>query len=239
VIFLVGFLAFEPILKPIQIGQIKHPFIVRLHYAFQTRGNLYLVLEYIQGGELFMMLEREGILEEGKSKMYLAQITLALGHLHQLGIIFRDLKPENIMLDADGYIKLIDFGLCKEQVDNGNRTFTYCGTIEYMAPEVITKQGHDHCKFYILQKKSTSMEPKNNFATWWHYINGRNVLEYAIFILWPLKRRHQVAKFNFCFLQTTLNHLLSHAKKYLNILGVALQNYCVDLKKRPKTFLVP
>ena len=132
--------------ETVRIGQIKHPFIVRLHYAFQTRGNLYLVLEYIQGGELFMMLEREGILEEGKSKMYLAQITLALGHLHQLGIIFRDLKPENIMLDADGYIKLIDFGLCKERVDNGNRAFTYCGTIEYMAPEVITKQGHDHCK---------------------------------------------------------------------------------------------
>jgi len=91
-----------------------------------------------------MMLEREGILPEDKSAMYLAQIVLALGHLHSLGIIFRDLKPENILLDAEGYIKLIDFGLCKEYVDSGNRTFTYCGTIEYMAPEVITKQGHDH-----------------------------------------------------------------------------------------------
>lgn len=125
------------------LGQIRHPFIVRLHYAFQTRGKLYLVMEFIQGGELFMMLERERILEEGLSKMYLAQITLALGYLHQLGIIFRDLKPENILLGADGYIKLIDFGLCKERVGNGNRTYTYCGTIEYMAPEVITKQGHD------------------------------------------------------------------------------------------------
>jgi len=125
------------------LGQIRHPFIVRLHYAFQTRGKLYLVLEFIQGGELFMMLEREGILEETKSKLYLAQITLALGYLHQLGIIFRDLKPENILLGADGYIKLIDFGLCKERVKNGTRTYTYCGTIEYMAPEVITKQGHD------------------------------------------------------------------------------------------------
>ena len=136
----------SPLNVPI-VGQIKHPFIVRLHYAFQTHGKLYLILEYIQGGELFMMLEREGILEETKSKMYLAQITLALGYLHRLGIIFRDLKPENIMLDADGYIKLIDFGLCKEQVDTGDRTFTYCGTIEYMAPEVIRKMGHYHCKF--------------------------------------------------------------------------------------------
>ena len=83
---------------------------MRLHYAFQTRGKLYLVLEFIQGGELFMMLERKGILEEDVSKMYLAEITLALGYLHQLGIIFRDLKPENILLDADGHIKLIDFG---------------------------------------------------------------------------------------------------------------------------------
>jgi len=65
---------------------IKHPFIVNLHYAFQTRGNLFLILEYIQGGELFMMLEREGILSEDKSAMYLAQIVTALGHLHSLGI---------------------------------------------------------------------------------------------------------------------------------------------------------
>ena len=71
--------------KPCFLGLIKHPFIVNLHYAFQTRGNLFLILEYIQGGELFMMLEREGILPEDKSAMYLAQIVLALGHLHSLG----------------------------------------------------------------------------------------------------------------------------------------------------------
>ena len=69
------------------LGLIKHPFIVNLHYAFQTRGNLFLILEYIQGGELFMMLEREGILSEDKSAMYLAQIVLALGHLHSLGTV--------------------------------------------------------------------------------------------------------------------------------------------------------
>ena len=69
------------------LGLIRHPFIVNLHYAFQTRGNLFLVLEYVQGGELFMMLEREGILPEDKSSMYLAQIVLALGHLHDLGMI--------------------------------------------------------------------------------------------------------------------------------------------------------
>ena len=66
-----------------------------------------------------------------------------------MGIIFRDLKPENILIGADGHVKLIDFGLCKERGSNDEKTFTYCGTIEYMAPEVITKQGHDHCKSFI------------------------------------------------------------------------------------------
>ena len=68
-----------------------------------------------------------------------------------MGIIFRDLKPENILIGADGHVKLIDFGLCKERGSNDEKTFTYCGTIEYMAPEVITKQGHDHCKSTILK----------------------------------------------------------------------------------------
>ena len=66
-----------------------------------------------------------------------------------MGIIFRDLKPENILIGADGHVKLIDFGLCKERGSNDEKTFTYCGTIEYMAPEVITKQGHDQCKSTI------------------------------------------------------------------------------------------
>jgi len=126
------------------LGKINHPFIVNLHYAFQTSGKLFLVLEYVQGGEIFMMLENKGLLPESEVKLYLGQITLALGHLHEVGIIFRDLKPENILIGADGHVKLIDFGLCKERGSNDEKTFTYCGTIEYMAPEVITKQGHDH-----------------------------------------------------------------------------------------------
>ena len=83
--FFLKFLEFFKIIKMFLKGLIRHPFIVNLHYAFQTRGNLFLVLEYVQGGELFMMLEREGILPEDKSSMYLAQIVLALGHLHDLG----------------------------------------------------------------------------------------------------------------------------------------------------------
>ncbi|CAK8696170.1 unnamed protein product [Clavelina lepadiformis] len=125
------------------LEDVKHPFIVDLKYAFQTDGKLYLILEYLSGGELFMHLEREGIFMEDMACFYLAEISMALGHLHSKGIIYRDLKPENILLDMDGHIKLTDFGLCKESVDDGSVTHTFCGTIEYMAPEVLTRSGHN------------------------------------------------------------------------------------------------
>ncbi|XP_053563313.1 LOW QUALITY PROTEIN: ribosomal protein S6 kinase beta-1 [Bombina bombina] len=96
------------------LEEVKHPFIVDLIYAFQTGGKLYLILEYLSGGELFMQLEREGIFMEDTACFYLAEISMALGHLHQKGIIYRDLKPENIMLNHQGHVKLTDFGLCKE-----------------------------------------------------------------------------------------------------------------------------
>ncbi|XP_055372944.1 ribosomal protein S6 kinase beta-1 isoform X2 [Condylostylus longicornis] len=121
---------------------VKHPFIVELVYAFQTGGKLYLILEYLSGGELFMHLEREGIFLEDTTCFYLSEIILALEHLHSLGIIYRDLKPENILLDAQGHVKLTDFGLCKEHIQEGIVTHTFCGTIEYMAPEILTRSGH-------------------------------------------------------------------------------------------------
>lgn len=124
------------------LESIKHPFIVDLIYAFQTGGKLYLILEYLPGGELFMHLEREGIFSEETACFYLAEITLALEHLHSCGIVYRDLKPENILLDKDGHVKLTDFGLCKESLEDGETTHTFCGTVEYMAPEVLLRSGH-------------------------------------------------------------------------------------------------
>ncbi|XP_014245146.1 ribosomal protein S6 kinase beta-1-like isoform X2 [Cimex lectularius] len=121
---------------------VKHPFIVDLIYAFQTGGKLYLILEYLSGGELFMHLEREGIFLEDTACFYLSEIILALEHLHRQGIIYRDLKPENILLDAQGHVKLTDFGLCKEHIREGIMTHTFCGTIEYMAPEILMRSGH-------------------------------------------------------------------------------------------------
>ncbi|XP_031509615.1 ribosomal protein S6 kinase beta-2 isoform X2 [Papio anubis] len=125
------------------LESVKHPFIVELAYAFQTGGKLYLILECLSGGELFMHLEREGIFLEDTACFYLAEITLALGHLHSQGIIYRDLKPENIMLSSQGHIKLTDFGLCKESIHEGAVTHTFCGTIEYMAPEILVRSGHN------------------------------------------------------------------------------------------------
>ncbi|XP_023374052.1 ribosomal protein S6 kinase beta-2 isoform X2 [Otolemur garnettii] len=125
------------------LESVKHPFIVELAYAFQTGGKLYLILECLSGGELFTHLEREGIFLEDTACFYLAEITLALGHLHSQGIIYRDLKPENIMLSSQGHIKLTDFGLCKESIHEGAVTHTFCGTIEYMAPEILMRSGHN------------------------------------------------------------------------------------------------
>ncbi|EYC24673.1 hypothetical protein Y032_0013g2044 [Ancylostoma ceylanicum] len=124
------------------LAHISHPFIVKLHYAFQTEGKLYLILDFLRGGDLFTRLSKEVMFTEEDVKFYLAELTLALEHLHSLGIVYRDLKPENILLDADGHIKVTDFGLSKESIDNEKKTYSFCGTIEYMAPEVINRRGH-------------------------------------------------------------------------------------------------
>uniref|UniRef100_A0A4W5RKK5 Ribosomal protein S6 kinase n=1 Tax=Hucho hucho TaxID=62062 RepID=A0A4W5RKK5_9TELE len=122
--------------------EVNHPFIVRLHYAFQTEGKLYLILDFLRGGDLFTRLSKEVMFTEEDVKFYLAELALALDHLHGLGIIYRDLKPENILLDEQGHIKLTDFGLSKESIDHENKAYSFCGTVEYMAPEVVNRRGH-------------------------------------------------------------------------------------------------
>uniref|UniRef100_A0A4W3I9N1 non-specific serine/threonine protein kinase n=1 Tax=Callorhinchus milii TaxID=7868 RepID=A0A4W3I9N1_CALMI len=124
--------------------EVDHPFIVKLHYAFQTEGKLYLLLDFLRGGDLFTRLSKEVMFTEEDVKYYLAELALALDHLHSLGIIYRDLKPENILLDEDGHIKLTDFGLCKESTDHEKKAYSFCGTVEYMAPEVVNRRGHSH-----------------------------------------------------------------------------------------------
>ncbi|ROT74847.1 putative ribosomal protein S6 kinase alpha-1-like isoform X1 [Penaeus vannamei] len=124
------------------LADVNHPFVVKLHYAFQTEGKLYLILDFLRGGDLFTRLSKEIMFTEEDVKFYLAELALALDHLHSLGIIYRDLKPENILLDADGHISLTDFGLCKEALDD-KKAYSFCGTVEYMAPEVVNRRGHN------------------------------------------------------------------------------------------------
>eukprot|EP01121_Diplochlamys_sp_Union-15-3_P015905 TRINITY_DN5322_c0_g1_i6.p1 TRINITY_DN5322_c0_g1~~TRINITY_DN5322_c0_g1_i6.p1 ORF type:complete len:286 (-),score=64.12 TRINITY_DN5322_c0_g1_i6:309-1136(-) len=118
------------------LQQIEHPFIVKLHYAFQTKDKLYMILDYVNGGELFYHLKKEGKFKVDRVRFYAAEITSAMDHLHSLGIVYRDLKPENILLDKDGHIVITDFGLSKViPKDDKEGTETFCGTPEYLAPE--------------------------------------------------------------------------------------------------------
>lgn len=118
------------------LAKAKHPFITELKFAFQTGSKFYLGLEYISGGELFYHMDKCGPLSLYDAKIYIAEITLALEYLHNIGIIYRDLKPENILIDENGHTKLTDFGLSKEA---SNNSYSLNGTTEYMSPEMITQ----------------------------------------------------------------------------------------------------
>ncbi|MCO5553187.1 hypothetical protein L7F22_006708 [Adiantum nelumboides] len=123
------------------LTKIVHPFIVQLRYSFQTKSKLYLILDFINGGHLFFQLYRQGTFSEELARVYTAEIVLAVAHLHEHGIIHRDLKPENILLDAEGHVRLTDFGLAKEIVESKPAN-SLCGTVEYMAPEIVLAKGH-------------------------------------------------------------------------------------------------
>ncbi|CAK88379.1 unnamed protein product (macronuclear) [Paramecium tetraurelia] len=123
----------------------NHNFITKLHYAFQSQTKLYLIMEFVPGGELFYHLKLQGRMTEKKTKFYAAEILIGLDYLHKQNIIYRDLKPENILLDSEGHIKLCDFGLSKICYGNDMSAKTVCGTIEYIAPEVIIGQVYSKC----------------------------------------------------------------------------------------------
>ncbi|XP_062841311.1 serine/threonine-protein kinase Sgk2b [Trichomycterus rosablanca] len=129
--------------RNVLLKTLNHPFLVRLHFSFQTKEKLYLVLDYASGGELFYHLQRERVFREPRARFYAAEIASALGYLHSLHIVYRDLKPENILLDSAGHVVLTDFGLCKEGIAGRATTRTFCGTPEYLAPEVLFQQEYD------------------------------------------------------------------------------------------------
>uniref|UniRef100_H9G6X3 non-specific serine/threonine protein kinase n=2 Tax=Anolis carolinensis TaxID=28377 RepID=H9G6X3_ANOCA len=115
----------------------RHPFLTALKYAFQTNDRLCFVMEYANGGELFFHLSRERVFTEDRARFYGAEIVSALEYLHSRDVVYRDIKLENLMLDKDGHIKITDFGLCKEGITDGATMKTFCGTPEYLAPEVL------------------------------------------------------------------------------------------------------
>ncbi|KAL9935834.1 hypothetical protein V8E36_005411 [Tilletia maclaganii] len=124
------------------LARVDNPFIVPLKFSFQSPEKLYLVLAFVNGGELFHHLQREGRFSEVRSRFYAAELLCALEHLHSFNVVYRDLKPENILLDYTGHIALCDFGLCKLDMTDERTTNTFCGTPEYLAPELLGGEGY-------------------------------------------------------------------------------------------------
>lgn len=118
--------------------KVRCPFLVCAHYTFQTDAKVFMIIDYVPGGELFGRLKQESSFSESRTRLYAAEILLGLGYLHQQNYIYRDLKPENILVDIDGHLRLTDFGLAKKASDNES-TNSFCGTPEYIAPEMIQR----------------------------------------------------------------------------------------------------
>ncbi|OHT15113.1 AGC family protein kinase [Tritrichomonas foetus] len=155
----------------------NHPFIVPLKFAFQSSNKFYLGLEYEPGGELRTLIEEQPTIPLSDIKIYIAEISLAIEYLHDLGIIYRDLKPENILFDEDGHIKLTDFGLAKDMY-HSRSSLSFCGTPEYIAPEIISHTPYDESidwwslgiLMYELVFKRTPFANDNNKAKIYHNI---------------------------------------------------------------------
>ncbi|CAG9318245.1 unnamed protein product [Blepharisma stoltei] len=159
--------------------RMAHPFIVKLHWAFQTAEKLHLVMDLCPGGELFFHLHNLGRFTEDQARVYFGEILMGLEYLHDNGIIYRDLKPENILLDIDGHIRLTDFGLSKQGIPYNGQTYSFCGSPEYMSPEMLRGQGHGRAVDYyslgaLLYEMLTGLPPfydSNRSKMYWRVLN--------------------------------------------------------------------
>lgn len=121
------------------LADIDHPFVIKFKGSFQNEKKLFFVLEYCPGGELFNLLAKKRRFSEDQTRFYAAQIVLALEHLHSKDVVYRDLKPENVLIDSKGYIRITDFGLSRQNVNDASGAKSICGTPEYLAPEIVMR----------------------------------------------------------------------------------------------------
>ena len=126
------------------LEKLQHPFIVRLHWAFQTSSHLFLVLDYCPAGDMNELIQKEGGLNEDLSRFFLCEIALAVEAIHNENVIYRDLKPDNIVIDSEGHIRLTDFGLAKMNMGKAALTRSFCAPLAYSPPEMLRQQGHSH-----------------------------------------------------------------------------------------------
>ena len=124
--------------KTIQ-SELRHPFIVKLYCAFQTETKLFMVMDYCKGGDLGCILQKVGKFSEDVARIYLSEILLAIEELHNREIIYRDLNPDNVVIDEDGHALLTDFGLSKQGLKNTEYTQSFCGSVAYLAPEMLRR----------------------------------------------------------------------------------------------------
>ena len=128
-----------------------HPFVVSAHFCFQTSTCVFIILDYVKGGNLFERLKEEMMFSESRTRLYAAEIALGLEYLHKLGYIYRDLKPQNILIGSDGYIKISDLGFTRKYNPNIDTFMTFCGTPEFISPEMIQRK------------------PYNESVDWWSF----------------------------------------------------------------------
>ena len=157
------------------LASLRHPLVVDFYGACQDEKKLYLVMEYVQGGELLSLLERRGRLSVLEARFFAAEVTSVFTYLHSQGIAYRDLKPENVLISKSGHIKLTDLG-CSKRLKSGERTFTICGTPQFLAPEIIMRSGHSFAVDWwtlgiFLHELLTGVSPFASESTYETYSN--------------------------------------------------------------------